>query len=105
MPRFKDLSASAKHYAIAFWITIGISIALLVTGFIIPPEGEVHPSVLESAGILFLWPALAFANKVLEEGHTASISHGQTTIEIKKEEDKPIEEIEDGEHPGNDTPY
>lgn len=98
MSKFKDLPLSARHYFIAFWITITIALGLLVTGFFLPPRAEISGSVLEAAGLIFLWPALAFANKALEEGHTATISHNNTTIEIKKDEDgEPVAEIEEGE--------
>ena len=91
MPKYKDLSAAARHYFLAFWVTIAISLGLLITGFFLPPSGQVHPSTLEAAGIIFLYPALAFANKVLEEGHTATITHGNTQIEIKQDEEEAIE--------------
>ena len=89
--KYKDLPVSAKHYFIAFWVSIVISLGLLITGFFLPPSGQVHPSTLEAAGILFLYPALAFANKVLEEGHSATIQHGNTSIEIKKDEEETID--------------
>lgn len=98
MRKFKELPLSARHYFIAFWVTITIALGLLVTGFFLPPRAEISGSVLEAAGLIFLWPALAFANKTLEEGHTATISHNNTTIEIKKDEDEePVAEIEEGE--------
>lgn len=97
MKKYKDLPTAAKHYFIAFWITIVVALGLLITGFFLPPKAEIDGSVLEAAGIIFLWPALAFGNKVLEEGHTATISHGNTQIEIKKEEneDPQVPEIEE----------
>lgn len=75
-----------KTYIAAFWISLIISAGLMITGFFLPPQGEVHPSVLEGAGILFLFPALAFGAKALEEGNTARIQKGDTTISIGKEE-------------------
>ena len=108
MKKYKDLPVAARHYFIAFWVTITISLGLLITGFFLPPSGEVHPSTLEAAGIIFLWHALAFANKVLEEGHTATIHHGNTEFTIRKdEEEAPImdkeEEIDGGYETDNPT--
>ena len=48
-----------------------------------PEKGKIDGSVLTSVGEIFLWPALAFGAKALDEGHKATISHGNTTIEIK----------------------
>lgn len=75
-----------KHYIIAFWITLTLSIGLLVGGFLTPPTGQVDGSILESAGILFLWPSLAFGAKALEENNKIKIQHGQTTISIGQDE-------------------
>ena len=75
-----------KTYIVSFWISLIIAIGLMVTGFFIPPQGQVHPSVLEATGILFLWPALAFGAKALEEGNTAKIQKGDTTISIGSKE-------------------
>lgn len=75
-----------KHYLWAFWISLICSIGLLVGGFLTPPTGQVDGSVLEGAGILFLWPALAFGAKALEEKNKIMIQHGQTTIQIGQDE-------------------
>lgn len=75
-----------KTYIVSFWISLIIAIGLMVTGFFLPPQGQVHPSVLEATGILFLWPALAFGAKALEEGNTAKIQKGDTTISIGSKE-------------------
>ena len=73
-----------KHYVIAFWCTLTVAIGLLVGGFFTPPQGEIDGSVLESAGLLFLWPALAFGAKALEENNVVKIQHGNTTISINE---------------------
>ena len=83
-----------SHYLTAFWCTLAVSIGLVITGFFTPPKAEIDGSVLEATGLLFLWPALAFGAKALEEGKTASITHGNTTIEIKKEEEEPVQDYE-----------
>lgn len=81
-----------RQYITAFWLTLIIAIALIVTGVFTPPYAEVDGSILESVGLLFLWPALAFGNKALEEGKVARITKGDATISI-------------GEHPGPEPPY
>lgn len=88
-------NTARNHYLIAFWCTLAISIGLLIGGFFMPPQGEVDGSVLESVGLLFLWPALAFGNKALEEGKVARIQKGNTTITVG-DPDGP-EPIEEGE--------
>lgn len=75
-----------KHYIIAFWISLVISVGLIIGGFFTPPQGEISGSVLEGAGLLFLYPALAFGAKALEENNKIKIQHGQTTISIGQDE-------------------
>lgn len=75
-----------RHYLIAFWISLVCSIGLLVGGFFTPPQGEISGSVLEGAGLIFLYPALSFAAKALEENNRIKIQHGQTTIQIGQDE-------------------
>ena len=71
-----------KTYLISFWVSLTISLGLLITGFFMPPQGQIDGSVLEATGLLFLWPALAFGAKALEEGKTAKIQKGETMIVI-----------------------
>lgn len=75
-----------KHYIASFWITLTLSIGLIIGGFCTPPQGQVDGSVLESVGLIFLWPALAFGAKALEENNKIKISHGQTEIVIGQDE-------------------
>ena len=84
----KIFENTKKTYIAAFWVSLVIAIGLLVTGFCLPPQGEISPSVLEAAGLLFLWPALAFGAKALEEGNTARIQKGDTTVEFGKKENE-----------------
>ena len=82
-----------KQYIIAFWTTLVISIGLMVGGFFTPPKAEIDGSLLEATGLLFLWPALAFGAKALEENNRVKIQHGQTTISIGEKEDSDEEDI------------
>ena len=75
-----------KHYQIAFWITLVVALGLMIGGFFVPPMGEINGSVLTGVGLLFLWPALAFGCKAIEEGNIAKITHGETVIEVGSKE-------------------
>ena len=71
-----------KQYMVAFWITLCISIALIVGGFFVPPLGSIDGSILTAIGELFLWPALAFGAKALSEGKKAKFKKGDATLEV-----------------------
>lgn len=75
-----------KHYIVAFWISLIMSLGLIIGGFFTPPQGEIDGSVLEGAGLIFLYPALAFGAKALEENNKIKIQHGSTTISIGQDE-------------------
>lgn len=77
-----------RHYLIAFWATLSIAICLVTGGFLTPPMAVIDGSILEGVGLLFLWPALAFGAKALEENNKVKISHGQTTISIGEEKEE-----------------
>lgn len=42
----------------AYWTTMFISIALFITGFLMPPMGQIHPSVLYACGSLMLFTTI-----------------------------------------------
>ena len=75
-----------KTYIIGFFVSLIMSIGLIVGGFFTPPKGVIDGSVLEAVGIIFLYPALSFAAKALEEGNSAKIQKGDTTITIGNQE-------------------
>lgn len=81
-----------NHYFLAFFTTLVISAGLLITSFFMPPKGAIDPSVLKATSIVFLWPALAFATKALDEGREARITHGKTTFVVGKNKDEVVEE-------------
>lgn len=70
-----------------FLICLLVSAGLIVTSFFIPPLAVVDGSVLACVGELFAFAALGEVGAAIERGHGATISHGNTTIEIKKEDD------------------
>lgn len=89
------------HYRLAFIICLAVSIGLLITSFLMPPTGEIHPSVLKGAAELMFYPALAFAAKALAEGKSAKVQHGSTVVSIGDDDDLEVidnkEDIEEDE--------
>lgn len=77
-----------KLNKIAFWICLGVSIALIVSGFILPPLGNIDNSVLTAVGELIGFSALAVAMDGIERGIDAKVTHGNTSIELNNPDNK-----------------
>lgn len=71
-----------------FLICLITSVVLILASFITPPLFIIDGSVLAAVGELFGFAALGEVAAAIERGHSASISHGNTTIEIKKEDEE-----------------
>lgn len=86
MEKEKDINKGQKifhkHYVLAFWITLGISIGLMVGSAWVPPLFVIDGSIFKAVGLLFLWPALAFAALAVESGRVAKFNFGQGSIHI-----------------------
>lgn len=78
-----------------FLVCLVASVGLIITSFFIPPLAVIDGSVLAAVGELFGFAALGEVAAAVERGHTASISHGNTTIEIKKEDEDYEEPVKD----------
>lgn len=76
-----------KHYLIAFWITLVISIALFLGGALTPPMFIIDGSIFKAVGLLFLWPTLAFGAKAVEDGRIAKFNFGRNSIHIGEDKD------------------
>lgn len=88
-----------KFHKNVFLICLVVSLGLIIASFFIPPLAVVDGSVLAAVGEIFGFAALGEVAAAIERGHSASISHGNTTISINKEEeeadeDRPEQEIE-----------
>lgn len=67
-----------------------IAIALLIASFIVPPTGIIDPSVLAATGEIFAFAALYVVYMAIEKGVPASVSHGDTTVTVNKEESEQV---------------
>lgn len=71
-----------------FLFCVLVSAGLIIASFITPPMWIIDGSILAAVGELFGFAALGEVAAAIERGHSASISHGNTTIEIKKEDEE-----------------
>ena len=72
--------------SIPFWVCSSVTIILFVLGFIVPPTGQIDPSVLTAGAELFAFATLAVVADAIRYGYDAKVSHGNTTIEVTNDE-------------------
>ena len=82
---------------ILLWVFSLSAIGLFTASFIVPPMGEIDPSVLKAGGIIFAFAALAEAREAIIEGLGVKVTHGSTTIEVKDQDGKGDQDPEGGE--------
>lgn len=64
-----------------------VTVALLVASFIVPPTGKIDPSALSAAGEIFAFATLWVVREAVKEGLSVKATHGNTTIEVGKDEE------------------
>lgn len=72
-----------------FWFHIFaiFSMVLITASFLCPPLAVIDSSVLAAVGEVFGFAALWTLIKAMDEGHTATLTHNDTTLTIDKEEE------------------
>lgn len=71
----------------AFWVTLTISVSLILISFFLPPQGAVDPSVIGAVGELFAFASLATVIEGIERGRSVSLQKGETQLHINKDTD------------------
>lgn len=74
--------------SIPFWILASVTIVLFVLGFIVPPTGQIDPSVLTAGAELFAFATLAVVADAIRYGYDATVTHGNTSITINNNDDE-----------------
>lgn len=78
----KETRNISKTTTVLLWIFGLSTIALFVSSFLVPPMGEIHPSILRAAALLFAFATLAEAREAIREGQGVKLTHGDTVVEI-----------------------
>lgn len=71
-----------------FFILSSVAVAFLTISFFMPPQGEIHPSVIAAVGEIFAFSSLGCVLKSVDKGQQARIQHGNTTVTLGDDEDE-----------------
>lgn len=77
-----EIVRSATMKNPAFWVCLMLSISLIVAGFIVPPLGDIHGSVLTAVGLLFAFATLFEVHIAMKKGVDARLRHGNTELSV-----------------------
>lgn len=69
------------------WVAIGLAFvaaATFIAGIIIPPPGEVHPSVIQGIGLMIILVAIFFAWDAVIRGLDTKFEHGKTKLSFSQ---------------------
>ena len=67
-----------------FYLTLSVSIVLMVGGFLCPPIGCIDGSVLTAVGLLLMFSVIEKVPDVIKAGKSLKIVKGDFTAEIEK---------------------
>lgn len=71
------------------WVCLLAAIGLYVASFLVPPMGEIHPSVLKAGSWIFAFAGLAELREAVQEGLGFKLTHGDTTVVVQDLDNKP----------------
>lgn len=71
-----------KFDRVVFFLCLFLSMGLMVTGFMLPPEGTVDRSVIICVGELFAFAALSAGMSAISKGKEFEIKHNNTSLMI-----------------------
>ena len=94
-----DNKSGGWHLHPLMWVVVWLvaaSVAIFIVSLLIPPPGEVHPSVLKGLAILTADIALTIFAYAVVSGKTATFTHGNTSATVggsneRAKDDKPTE--------------
>lgn len=92
MTRLEKFRAMTKNVrtstTVLLWVFSLAALSLFIASFLVPPMGEIDPSVLKAGAEIFAFAALIEAREAILEGLGVKVTHGSTTIEVKDQDGK-----------------
>lgn len=102
LARLRAMSRNVRtSTTVGIWVCTLSAIGLLVASFIVPPMGEISPSVLKAGSLIFAFAALIEVREAITEGLGVKLTHGQTTVEVRDTDGKTDTEIQTTDEDGN----
>ena len=104
----RDLRQEVKKlsaYRYIFWTCLISVLVLLSVSFMLPPTGEIHPSVLQGAAILMAFSVIGILPECLRLSREVTVRKGDLEVSLSDGSDncsKPID-IQDYERGYNDN--
>ena len=86
---FKRFTKSNK---IAFWVCLAISVTLLTVSFLLPPKGQIDPSVLRGVGEIFAFAVLYVVIEALQRGTDVTFHKDNIDISLNNPDSKDEDE-------------
>ena len=77
-----------KFDKIAFWVCLAISVTLLTVSFLLPPSGQIDPSVLRGVGEIFAFAVLYVVIEALQRGTDVNFHKGDIDISLNNPDSK-----------------
>ena len=74
-----------------FYLTLAISLLLIIGGFLLPPMGIIDGSVLTAVGELLMFGALAQVPALIsaaKNGKSIKVTRGNSSIEVSSSENE-----------------
>lgn len=77
-----DTANITKQTTLIFWVISIICIGLGIGGFLAPPQGQIHSSVLSFCAMLGGIGIVAVIREAIKEGRGITVKHNDTTLEV-----------------------
>jgi len=78
----------ANMHRWTFIICLVLSVILIVASWFVPPMAVVDGSVLAAVGEIFGFAALGTVINAIDKGHKATITKGDTTLTVGKQQEE-----------------
>lgn len=82
----KEIWANMHRWT--FIVCLVLSIGLIVGSWFVPPMAVVDGSVLAAVGEIFGFAALGTVINAIDKGHKATITKGDTTLTVGKQQEE-----------------
>lgn len=69
---------------VGFYLTLTVSVLLVIGGFFVPPMGVIDGSVLQAVGLLLAFGSVSMLPDIIRSSKHAKITTGSTTIEVSR---------------------